>query len=117
MRTRYTLPLAFGVFGLALIALSACQKDSSGGGVVPEAGFVDLVVQLKLATAQCGDDLQKAAEARRVLLKQHAVAPETFHQQYNDLLSRPDAWKGFHDQVVARLMEYQEKAKGDTNGQ
>lgn len=113
MRSRYTLPLAFGVFGLALIALSACQKDSWGGGKVPEAGFVDLVVQLKLATAQCGEDLEKATEARRVLLKQHAVTPETFHRHYNYLMSHPNSWKGFHEQVVQRLMEYQEKAKGD----
>lgn len=115
-RPRNTIPWVFGVVGLAFIALSACQKDSWGGGQVPEAGFVDLVAQLKLATAQCGDDLEKANEARRVILKQHAVSPETFHRHYSYLMEHPDSWRGFHAQVVERLKYYQEKAKGEPNG-
>ncbi len=114
---RYTIPVVFGYFIAVLFALSACQKGNWGGEQVQESGFVDLVAQLKLATARCGDDLEKANEARRVLLKQHAVTPETYHQHLAFLTDHPSEWKSFQEKLVERLKFYQQKAKGDLNGQ
>jgi hypothetical protein len=116
MNHRYNIPVVFGLIGIAVLGLSACQKAGWGGEQVPEERFVDLVAQLKLATAICGEDLEKGNEARRVLLKQHAMAPDTFHQHYAYLMDHPKAWRAFHDQVVERLKFYQIKAQGDLNG-
>jgi len=98
------------------MALSACQKERWGRDKVEDSGFVDLVAQLKLATAVCGGDLAKANEARRVLLHQHAMTPESFHRNYRYLMDHPENWKAFHEQVVERLDFYQTKAKGGQDG-
>ena len=110
---RLTIALVVGLVFAGSLSLTSCQ----GEAFVPEAGFVDLVAELKLATAVCGDDLEKANEARRIILKQHGTAPDKFHRQYTYLMDHPEAWRQFHDQVVERLKFHQKKPQGETHGQ
>lgn len=97
---------------LALLAFG--QAGCREGRYAPDAKFVDLYVELKLATVVFANDLEKVNETRRVILAQHGFTPSDFHDGYLRLMEHPEAWRSFQEQVIARVEEYQSSRKGDT---
>lgn len=77
------------------------------GEFTPDAKFVDLYVELKLATVGYANDLEKVNEARRVILAQHNVTPAEFHQETEKLMTHPDTWRKFQEDVVAKVETFQ----------
>lgn len=98
----------------ALMFLLAGCREGRMGKTAPDAEFVDLYVELKLATVVFANDLEKVNEARRVILAQHGLTPADFHDQYTRLMAQPEAWKDFQEKVIKRVEEYQVSRKGDT---
>ncbi len=94
---------AFGLLSLAVLALTACR----GKEFVPDAKFVDLYVELKMATVGYGTNLEKVNEARRVILAQHHETPNGFHTQYAKLMSHPESWRKFQDDVIKQVDSFQ----------
>ncbi|MDB5049685.1 MAG: hypothetical protein JWO30_2756 [Fibrobacteres bacterium] len=88
---------------LVLLALMGCRR----GEFTPDAKFVDLYVELKLATVGYANDLEKVNEARRVILAQHNVTPAEFHQETEKLMTHPDTWRKFQEDVVAKVETFQ----------
>jgi hypothetical protein len=106
-------PLQFMVS--ALVTLGALgQAGCKEGRFTPDAKFVDLYVELKLATVVFANDLEKVNETRRVILAQHGFTPSDFHDRYQRLMEHPEAWRNFQEQVIAKVEEYQDSRKGDT---
>lgn len=81
------------------------------GEFSPDAKFVDLYVELKLATVGYPNDLGKVNEVRRVILAQHHVTPAEFHQETEQLMTHPDAWRKFQEDVVAKVEAFQTSHK------
>ena len=98
------LPLALAVIG--------CQRNE----FAPDGKFVDLYVELKLATVAFGNDMDKVNEARRVILAQHRMSPAQFHDRYVRLMDHPEAWRDFQEQVVRKAEAFQSSHKGEKNG-
>jgi hypothetical protein len=99
---------------LLALLLSAGCKQGFGGNPVPDAKFVDLYVELKLATVVFANDLEKVNETRRVILAQHGFTPSDFHDQYLRLMENPGSWREFQEQVIRKVEEYRQGRKGDT---
>jgi len=95
---------------LALLAVSGCQK----GEFAPDAKFVDLYVELKLATVGYANDLDKVNQIRRVILAQHQVTPAQFHRETEDLMDHPGSWRRFQEEVVARVEAFQARQASAT---
>ena len=83
---------------MALLALSGCRTQE----FVPDAKFVDLYVELKMATVAVGDDLEKINEVRRAILARHQTNPDEFHKQYVGLMEHPEAWRRFQELVIEK---------------
>ena len=94
---------------LLLLALSACQKSE----FAPDAKFVDLYVELKLATVGYANDLDKVNEVRRVILAQHQESPAAFHDQYVQLMAHPEAWRKFQIDVIKQVETFQSTHRND----
>jgi hypothetical protein len=90
------------------LALAGCQR----GEFAPDAKFVDLYVELKLATVGYANDLDKVNQIRRVILAQHQVSPAQFHVQTEDLMAHPGSWRRFQEEVVARVEAVQTRKDG-----
>jgi hypothetical protein len=108
----------FGGIG-AFLLLSGCLEGSFAR-YKPDADFIDLYAELKLASMALSQDVDKASEIRRVILAQHGMTPAEFHEHFMRLADHPEAWRPFQDQVVARIDEFQQKPvkkrEGDTHG-
>jgi hypothetical protein len=107
--------LSVGFAGLSLLLIGCLQ-----GGVIgykPDAKFVALYTDLKLASIAVGPNMDKASEIRRVILTQHGMTPAEFHEHFMQLAEHPEAWKPFQEQVVARIDAFQKNRKGAPNGQ
>lgn len=98
-----------GLSLLLLLALSACQKSE----FAPDAKFVDLYVELKLATVGYANDLDKVNEVRRVILAQHQESPAAFHDQYVQLMAHPEAWRKFQIDVIKQVETFQSTHRND----
>jgi hypothetical protein len=90
---------------LVLLAVAGCRK----GEFAPDAKFVDLYVELKLATVGYANDLDKVNQIRRVILAQHQVTPAQFHRQTEELMGNPGSWRKFQEEVVARVETFQSR--------
>ena len=90
---------ALRLLPLVLLALGGCRR----GEFTPDAKFVDLYVELKLATVGYANDLDKVNGIRRVILAQHHVTPTEFHAETEKLMTHPDTWRKFQEDVVARV--------------
>ena len=90
---------ALKLLPLALLLLGGCQR----GEFTPDAKFVDLYVELKLATVGYANDLEKVNRIRRIILAQHQVTPAEFHAETEKLMTHPDTWRKFQEDVVARV--------------
>ncbi|HKP96340.1 MAG TPA: hypothetical protein VJ385_11350 [Fibrobacteria bacterium] len=88
---------------LVLLALVGCRR----GEFAPDAKFVDLYVELKLATVGYANDLERVNEVRRVILAQHHMTPAEFHQETEKLMTHPDTWRKFQEDVVAKVEAFQ----------
>ena len=93
---------------LVFLLAAGCRK----GEFAPDAKFVDLYVELKLATVGYANDLDKVNEVRRVILAQHQVTPAQFHRQTEDLMSHPESWRKFQETVVTRVEAFQARKDG-----
>jgi hypothetical protein len=100
---------ALALLPLVLLAMLGCRR----GEFTPDAKFVDLYVELKLATVGYGNDLEKVNEARRVILAQHHVTPADFHREAESLMAHPDAWRTFQETVVAKVEAVQASHKAE----
>jgi hypothetical protein len=98
------------VLALGAMALAGCRQ----GRFTPDAKFVDLYVELKLATVVFANDHEKGNETRRVILAQHGFTPSEFHDRYVALMEHPEAWRDFQERVIAKVDEFQSSRKGDT---
>ena len=96
-------------FGILL----SCQESRYS----PDAEFVDLYVELKLASVASNQDLGKANEIRKAILAQHCVTAADFHERFVRLVNHPDAWKSFQERVVNRVNTFQKERKGEFHGQ
>jgi hypothetical protein len=94
---------------LMLLTLAACRKSEFS----PDAKFVDLYVELKLATVGYANNLDKVNEVRRVILAQHHETPATFHSQYIRLMAHPESWRKFQEDVVKQVETFQAAHKVD----
>lgn len=92
---------------VVLLALAGCRR----GEFTPDAKFVSLYVELKLATVGYANDLEKVNEARRVILAQYHVTPADFHKETESLMTHPDAWRKFQEDVVAKVDAFQASHK------
>ena len=99
------------IFALALF--SSCRE----GHYVPDAEFVDLYVELKLASVASTQDPGKANEVRKSILAQHGMTPVEFHERFVRLANHPDAWRSFQENVVNQVDAFQRKHKGEIHGQ
>lgn len=90
---------ALRLLPLMLLLLGGCQR----GEFTPDAKFVDLYVELKLATVGYANDLEKVNTIRRIILAQHQVTPAEFHAETEKLMTHPDTWRKFQEDVVARV--------------
>ncbi len=97
---------------LFAFAVMACNQ----GEKIFQDGFVDLYVDLKLATVAFSHDHEKAQEARRVILAKHGSQPVEFRRMHERLAANPDAWKDFQEKVIRRLDDRQRTQEGDENG-
>ena len=86
-----------------LLAMAGCRK----GEFAPDAKFVDLYVELKLATVGYANDLDKVNQIRRVILAQYHVSPDQFHRETEELMAHPGSWRKFQEEVVARVEAFQ----------
>ena len=102
------------MLGAALVlVLAGCREGRPGRGL-PDAKFVDLYVELKLASVVFANDVDKVNETRRVILAQHGMTPSDFHEQFVRLMDHPGSWRSFQERVIAKVDEYQVSRKGDT---
>ncbi len=92
---------------LMLLALTGCRQHENS----PDAKFVGLYVELKLATVGFANDLDRANEVRRVILAQHQETPAGFHTQYVRLMAQPEAWRTFQENVIAQVEIFQNSHK------
>ncbi len=98
---------ARALFIMGVLALVGCR----GGEYTPDAKFVDLYVELKLATVGYANDLDKVNETRRVILAQHHVTPAQFHDQYVALAAHPESWRKFQENVVQQVENFKTSHK------
>ncbi len=98
---------------LSLGLFLGCREGHS----VPDAEFVDLYVELKLASVASTQDPNKANEVRKVILAQHGMTPVEFHERFVRLANHPDTWSSFQEQVVSRIDAFQREHKGEIHGQ
>ena len=84
---------------------------------LPDSEFVDLYVELKLASVASAQDPNKANEVRKAILAQHGMSPAEFHERFVRLSTHPDIWKSFQDQVVSRIDAFQKEHKGEIHVQ
>lgn len=98
---------ALGLLPVLLAALIGCRN----GEFSPDAEFVDLYVELKLATVGYAADVGKVNEVRRVILAQHRVTPAEFHSETEKLMAHPEAWRKFQEDVVAKAEALQSSHK------
>jgi hypothetical protein len=94
---------ALRLLPLLLLVLTGCRRNE----VVPDAKFVDLYVELKLATVGYANDLGKVNEVRRVILAQHQMTPVQFHEETEKLMTHPETWRKFQEDVVAKVETFQ----------
>jgi hypothetical protein len=97
---------------LLLILVMGCRQ----GRYAPDGKFVDLYVELKLATVAFAADLDKVNEVRRVILAQHGMTPSQFHERCAQLMAHPETWRAFQEQVIRKADEAQNSRKGAENG-
>jgi len=93
---------------VVLLAFLGCQE----GHYTPDGEFVNLYVELKLASVASAQDPSKANEVRRAILAQHRMTPAEFHENFVRLANHPNAWKNFQEQVVTRMDALQKQGKG-----
>ena len=110
-RARTSMVGAAGVAALCA-GLLGCRE----GRYAPDAKFVNLYVELKLASVALTEDLNKASEVRRAIIAQHDMTPAEFHEHYVQLAGHPEAWRGFQEQVVSRIDAFQKNPKGEFDG-
>ena len=94
---------------MVLLLAAGCRK----GDFAPDAKFVDLYVELKLATVGYANDLDKVNEVRRVILAQHQETPAAFHDQYVRLMAHPEAWRKFQIDVINQVESFQSTHRDD----
>ena len=97
---------------LVLSLLVGCRQ----GRFAPDAKFVDLYVELKLATVAFATDLEKVNEVRRVILAQHQMTPAQFHEHCVQLMDHPETWRSFQEEVIRKAEEVQTSRKDVSNG-
>ena len=95
-----------------LLVMAGCRQKE----IVPDGKFVDLYVELKLATVAYASDVDKVNEVRRVILAQHHMTPAQFHEQYVRLAGEPAAWRKFQEEVVRKADAFPATHKVDTQG-
>ena len=115
---RQTVGVAVGIG--AVFLLLGCLKGSLSR-YEPDADFIDLYAELKVASLALNQDLDRAGEIRRVILAQHGMTPAEFHEHFMRLADHPEAWRPFQEQVVARIDAFQPKPEvkpeGEAHGQ
>ena len=110
MRSAFSITGAAGI-AVFCVGLQGCRESR----YVPDAKFVNLYVELKLASVALTEDVNKASEVRRAILAQHDMSPAEFHEHYVRLAGHPEAWKGFQDQVIRRIDVFQKNLKGEVH--
>ena len=98
-----------GIGGLGSIFLLSGCLQGSFSRYEPDADFIDLYAELRVASLALNQDLDKASEIRRVILAQHGMTPAEFHEHFMRLADHPEAWRPFQEQVVARIDALQPK--------
>ena len=92
--------------------LAGCQV----GRYEPDAKFVDLYAELKVASVALSQDMDRTGEMRRVILAQHGMTPAEFHEHFMRLASHPEAWKSFQERVIQRMDAFQREKTGGIHG-
>lgn len=109
MATRASFPSIL----MVMLSLLACDRN----GHEIDSTFVDLYVDLKLATIHYAGNHEAAVLARRVLLKRHGMTAKGFHDHYRELTRHPEEWQEFQEKVMQRLEYKKDNPEGEQNGQ
>ena len=94
---------------IALILAVGCQKEK----FQIDQKFVNLYVDLRLATIGNPRDANRAAETRRIILAQYEVQPEEFTAYLKKIEKRPEVWVEFQNKVLERLKQAEKTHKGE----
>ena len=97
----------------ALVAGIGAFLGCREGRHSPDAEFVDLYAELKLASVASAQDLNKANEAQKAILAQYEVTPAEFHERFVHLVNHPESWRQFQERVVNRMEAFQKERKGE----
>ena len=108
--------MGLGACFLLSIAFLGCLQGSLSR-YEPDAEFIDLYAELRVASSALNQDLDKASEIRRVILAQHGMTPAEFHEHFMRLADHPEAWRPFQEQVVARIDAFQPKPEVNPEGE
>jgi hypothetical protein len=89
--------------------LSGCKKEPFH----IEEKFVNLYVELRLATLGNKQKEKRAAESRRIILASYGVKLEEFNRYMEEIIKRPEVWADFQNKVLESLKEMEAKHKGE----
>jgi hypothetical protein len=89
--------------------MESCKKEK----VRLDEKFVNLFIELNLATLGNSQNQEKAAKVRNVILKNYNVKASDFSKQLKILKSNPEIWKDFQEKVIENLEKMEKKHKGE----
>lgn len=75
--------------------------------------FVNLYVDLRLATIGNPRDAKRAAETRRIILAQYEVQPKELTAYLKRIEKKPEVWVEFQNKVLERLKQAEKNHKGE----
>ena len=67
--------------------------------------FVNLYVELRLATISNQKNPKRAEKIRKIILTKYEVKPEEFTGYMNKIIDRPEIWVDFQTRVLERLKD------------
>lgn len=92
-----------------LLLIQSCKKEQ----VRLDEKFVNLFIELNLATLGNSQNQERAAKVRKAILKSYNVKASDFSKQLEILKSNPEIWKDFQEKVIANLEKIEKKHKGE----
>ena len=102
-------PLIAILSAVLLISTPGCRKKEFH----IQEKFVNLYVELRLATLANQGNEKRAAEARRVILHSSGVKPEEFKKYMKEIEKRPEVWVEFQTRVMESINEMEKNYKGE----
>ncbi len=106
-RNKCRRPLLF----LAFFCMN-CQESVP----IIEQNFVNLYVDLQLATLGNENNQERAWKSRQVILKKYDQTAMTFSKEINKIKANSEIWLDFQNRVISRVEEVEKIHKGEKDG-